>query len=306
MTEQMTPPADPGPAEPGNPTDPAPAALVPPPMPPMPPQPPVVHAPRVPGPRPPRRVLRAVARWTAAVVVFAGLGSGVTYGISSMERSDVPGLATRDDGRWDYPRLSLPALPSGSPRPFTQGNTAEIHHADLRELLLPAPAGATPDKELAGGWVSTELYVSEYAEDQDQRAGLRLALRDYAVRHIAARGWTMPDGTSSRIYLLRFQSGGFAQAFKDMEIESGADAGAPLVGAPTTEIDADWSEFARDAVEGTTTEVFAEPAPYDGTQVRQAYVVAGDTLALIVHEKKGGAPAVPFRQTVILQNQLLG
>ncbi|PVE08227.1 hypothetical protein [Streptomyces scopuliridis] len=290
MTEQS-----PGPAEPG------PAVLVPPPLPPMPPQPPVVH---IPAPRPPRRVLRAVARWTAAVVVFAGLGTGAAYGISSMERSDVPGLATRDDGRWDYPRLSLPALPSGSPRPFTPGNTAEIHHADLRELLLPAPAGATGDKKLAGGWVSTEQYVSEYAEDR--RAGLRPALRDYAVRHIAARGWTMPDGTSSRVYLLRFQSGAFAQAFKDMEIESGADAGAPLVRAPTTEIDEGWSEFARDAVEGTSAELFVEPAPYDGTQVRQAYVVAGDTLALIVHEKKGGAPAVPFRQTVILQNQLLG
>ncbi|MFJ9032081.1 hypothetical protein ACIRQP_26865 [Streptomyces sp. NPDC102274] len=250
-----------------------------------------------------RRRRRGRTTLLIAAAAVLGIVAG-TYGIGSMERTDVPGLATRDDGRWDYPRLSLPALPAGSPRPFTRGNAGEIHYADLRELLLPAPAGATADKKLAGGWVSTEQYVSEYAEDQ--RAGLRLALRDYAVRHIAARGWTMPDGTSSRIYLLRFQSVAFAQEFKDMEIDSGADAGAPLVGAPTTEIDAGWSELARDAVKGTTTEVFVEPAPYDGTQVRQAYVVAGDALALIVHEKKGGAPVAPFRQTAILQNQLLG
>ncbi|MFE4371550.1 hypothetical protein ACFRMN_25545 [Streptomyces sp. NPDC056835] len=274
---------------------------MPPQPPPQPPQPPVVHTP---APRPPRRVLRAVARWTAAAVVFAGLGTGAAYGISSMERTDVPGLATQDDGRWDYPRLSLPALPAGSPRPFTEGNTGEIHYTDPRELLLPAPAGASADKKLTGGWVSTEQYASEYAEDR--RAGLRQALRDQAVRHIAARGWTMPDGTSSRVYLLRFQSAASAQEFKDAEIGSGADGGVPLVGAPTTDIDEGWSDSLASAVENTSAELFLEPAPYGGTQIRQAYVVAGDILALIVHEKKGGAAAVPFRQTVILQNQLLG
>ncbi|MGW6602673.1 hypothetical protein [Streptomyces sp. NPDC055036] len=305
MTEQITPPTEPGPEklslEKPGPAEPGPGSLVPPPLPPMPPQPPVVGTP---APRPPRRVLRAVARWTAAAVVFAGLGTGAAYGIGSMERTDVPGLATRDDGRWDFPRLSLPALPAGSPRPFTEGNVGEIHYADPRELLLPAPAGATADKKLAGGWVSTEQYTSEYAEDR--RAVLRLALRDQAVRHIAARGWTMPDGTSSRVYLLRFQSVASAQDFKDMEIGAGTRGGVPLVGAPTTEIDEGWSDSAAEAVAGTTVEPFIEPAPYDGTQTRQAYVVAGDILALIVHEKKGGAAAVPFHQTVILQNQLLG
>lgn len=96
--------------------------------------------------RPPRRVLRAVARWTAAALAFGVLGTGTAFGIASMERTDVPGLATEGDGRWDYPELTLPALPAGSPRPFSPGNPAEIHHADLRELLLPAPRERSPTR----------------------------------------------------------------------------------------------------------------------------------------------------------------
>ncbi|SCF70853.1 MULTISPECIES: hypothetical protein, partial [unclassified Streptomyces] len=265
--------------------------------PPMPTQPPVM-----PAGRSSRRVLRAVGRWAAAVAVFAGLGTGAAFGISGMDRTDVPGLATRDDGRWEYPRLALPALPAGAPRPYTDANKAEIHHADLRELLLPAPAGATADKKLTGGWVSVERYLSEYAPEE--RADLRITLRDYAVRHVAARGWTMPDGTTSRVYLLQFPSVAFALTYEATEIGDGLTAGVPLAAAPETELDEGWAE--DDIVPNTLSKVYAEPKPYGPTQVRQAYVLAGDTLALIVHEKKGGAVAVPFRQTVMLQNQLLG
>ncbi|MFD5783151.1 hypothetical protein [Streptomyces sp. NPDC126933] len=330
MTEQTTPPAEPTPAPAPTPTPapeptPVPAASA---VPPPPEQPPAMpsampssdnpwqappaglpHAPLQPPlmpqqPRPPRRVLRAVARWTVAVLVCGGLGAGTAYGISAMERTDVPGLATQSDGRWEYPRLSLPALPAGSPRPFTEGNAAEIHHADLRELLLPAPAGATADKKLTGGWVSTDQYLSEYAEDR--RSDLRQGLRDEAVRHIAARGWTMPDGTTSRVYLLRFQSVALAEDFKDRGILAGLTAGAPLAGAPTTELDESWPASSSGGVPETSTYVFTEPKPYGATQVRQAYVLAGDTLALVVHEKKGGASRVAFHQTLTLQNQLLG
>ncbi|BAU84918.1 membrane protein [Streptomyces laurentii] len=35
-------------------------------------------------------------------------------------------------------------------------------------------------------------------------------------------------------------------------------------------------------------------------------VQAGDTLALVVQSRKAGVETVPFRQTVILQTQLLG
>ncbi|MGW1407943.1 hypothetical protein [Streptomyces sp. NPDC002403] len=238
---------------------------------------PVPQAPEplpAPDPKPPRRVLRAVARWTVAALVLGGFGAGTAFGITSMERTDVPGLATESDGRWDYPELSLPALPAGSPRPYSDGNVAEIHHADLRRLLLPAPAGATADKKLDGGWVSTELYLSEYAKGG--RSGIAQTLKDSAPRHVAARGWTMPDGTSTRIYLVRFNSTAFAQSFLDSITVSGSPV--PLAGAPETVLDEGWSGGGK--VEGTSSYVYDEAKPYGEARVRQGYVVAGDTLAL--------------------------
>lgn len=268
-------------------------------MPLLPPPPP----PPLAAPRPPRRILRAVARWTVAVLVLGGVGAGTAYEITAMERTDVPGLSTEDDGRWDYPRLSLPALPPGKPRPFDEDNTAEIHHADLRDLLLPAPAGATAEKTLTGGWVSTQRFVSEY--EKNFRADITTTLRDGALRHITARGWTMPDGTSSRVYLLQFNSTAFAWAFRD-NCSIGATAGHPLAGVADTDPDVSWSADGK--VADTSSYVFSETKPYGPAQVRQAYLVAGDTVALIVQSREGsgGTPRVPFHQTVILQNQLLG
>ncbi|MFE3599855.1 hypothetical protein [Streptomyces sp. NPDC059142] len=255
------------------------------------------------APRPPRRALRAVGRWAVAVAVFAGLGTGAAYGVSGMERTDLPGLSTRGDGRWDYPRLTLPALPSGSPRPFNPENAGEIHHADLRALLLRAPAGATPDKELTGGWVSTERYLSEYTAEQ--RDALTVLLDDFAVRHIAARGWTMPDGTVSRIYLLRFPSSGLASGFK-LGVLLGSGVGGTVAAAPGAEPDPSWPEPPPGSGMLVGSDVYAEPEPYGPTQARHAYVAAGDTIGLVVHERKGGTPVVPFHQTVVLQGQLLG
>ncbi|MGW6203504.1 hypothetical protein ACWF9B_07650 [Streptomyces sp. NPDC055089] len=271
----------------------------PPPMPELPLTPPMPST----SPRPPRRILRAVARWTVAVLVLGGVGAGTAYEITAMERTDVPGLATESDGRWDYPQLSLPALPTGKPRPFNEDNTAEIHYADLRALLLPAPDGATVDKKLAGGWVSTRQFVSEYEEEN--RNDIAATLRDGGLRHVAARGWTMPDGTSSRVYLLRFNSTAFAQTFLD-DRYIGGSAGDPLAGAPDPDLDESWAGDGK--VAGTRSYVFAEAKPFGAAQVRQSYLAAGDTVALIVQSRKGsgGTPRVPFHQTVILQNQMLG
>ncbi|MFI1400116.1 hypothetical protein [Streptomyces sp. NPDC020681] len=251
-----------------------------------------------------RRVLRAVARWTAAVLVCGGLGTGTAFGIASMERTDVPGLATESDGRWDYPSLTLPALPAGSPRPYTIGNEYEIHHADLRKLLLPAPAGATPDKKLNGGWVTSAQYVSEYGKDH--RSALQQALADFAVRHIAARGWVMPDGTTCRVYLLQFNSADMAGQFKSAEIGTGLSPDALLMSAPgESAIDEGWeSETPADGQSALS--LYTEVKPFGPEHTRHAYIAAGDTMALIVQSKKGTAAAVPFHQTVVLQNQLLG
>ncbi|MGX1301826.1 hypothetical protein RKD35_003314 [Streptomyces albogriseolus] len=158
-----------------------------------------------------RRGLRAALRWSAAVVVFAVAAAGTAYGITRMERTDVPGLATESDGRWDYPPLTKPPLPSGSPGPQAESNPAGTHHADLRALLLPAPKGAKENRALRGaqGWLPADVFLKEIAEKED-RDEFRQRLVDWGLRHIAARGWTTEDGTRTRIYLLRFDTAAVA------------------------------------------------------------------------------------------------
>ncbi|MET9495773.1 hypothetical protein [Streptomyces sp. NPDC006552] len=249
-----------------------------------------------------RRVLRAALRWTAAVVVFAVAGAGTAYEVTRQTRGDLPGLATRGDGRWEYPAPVKPPLPKGAPAAFAEGNTREEHFADLRELVLPAPKGATEDKELAGkdGWLPTATYLKAY--EKDARADLALFLNENGLRHVAARGWTMPDGTRTRIYLLRFNTGAFARAFA----ANTAGNAAALVGAPYTEDDVSWTGDIGTPVQYTKLSVYEEVRPYGAERVRQAYIEAGDVIALVVQSGKGGTPKVPFRQTVVLQNQLLG
>ncbi len=49
-----------------------------------------------------------------------------------------------------------------------------------------------------------------------------------------------------------------------------------------------------------------EAQPYGAEHDRQAYLAAGDVLAVVLQSREGTAHAVPFRQTVVLQSQLLG
>ncbi|MFK4145743.1 hypothetical protein [Streptomyces sp. NPDC004065] len=257
-----------------------------------------------PAPGKDRRLLRAVLRWTAAVTVFAAFGAGTAYGITSMERTDVPGLATEPDGRWDYPVLTRPPLPSGSPGPFAEGNRAGAHYADLRALVLPAPRGAREDKALRGsdGWLATRDFLAEYSDRKD-RAELGQRFADSGLRHIAARGWTTEDGTRTRVYLLQF---GTAEVADQMQYEAGGanTADRPVRGAQVSRLDASFPLAAK--VENVSRYIYGESRPYGEEQVRHAYLLAGDVLAMIVQSREGAVAAVPFQQTVTLQSELLG
>ncbi|MFE5657904.1 hypothetical protein ACFQ9H_17170 [Streptomyces sp. NPDC056517] len=248
-----------------------------------------------------RPLLWGIARWTAAVLVLGGVGAGTAMGITAMERTDVPGLATESDGRWDYPKLTLPALPADAPRPWTEGNDAEIHHADLRQLLLPAPAGATVDPKLKGGWTGLDSYLALLAEKD--RGEVKQYMAESALRHIAARGWTMPDGTTTRIHLLRFSSVAFSEAFKDGVTREISQSSRLPLGVDTAEIDTSTQDV---AVQYLSVYSYAEAEPYGPQQTRWSYIQAGDTFAVITQTRKGGVPTVPFQQTVTLQAQLLG
>ncbi|WP_030044489.1 hypothetical protein, partial [Streptomyces resistomycificus] len=204
----------------------------------------------------------------------------------------------------DYPRLTKPPLPSGSPEPFAEANKAGAHHADLRALVLPAPAGATEDKALRGqdGWLATKDFLAAYEKDEREEFGQELV--DNGLRHIAARGWTTEDGTRTRIYLLHFGTAAVVDEVFSTDIAPYDSPGRVLRGAGASVFDEDFPEAAR--IDDVQRSVYAEAKPYGAEQVRQAYLAAGDVLAVIVQSRAGTAKAVPFRQTVTLQSQLLG
>ncbi|MEU0680923.1 MULTISPECIES: hypothetical protein [Streptomyces] len=252
-----------------------------------------------------RRGLRVALRWSAAVVVFAVAAAGTAYGITRMERTDVPGLATESDGRWDYPPLTKPPLPSGSPGPQAESNPAGTHHADLRALLLPAPKGTKENRALRGaqGWLPADVFLKEIAEKED-RDEFRQRLVDWGLRHIAARGWTTEDGTRTRIYLLRFDTAAVADDRFHGVLFPYSGPAHRVTGTENTVGDETFPEAAT--VAGVQRTVYDEAEPRGAEHDRQAYLVSGDVLAVVLQSRKGTAHAVPFRQTVVLQSQLLG
>ncbi|MQS13086.1 hypothetical protein F7Q99_12515 [Streptomyces kaniharaensis] len=154
MTDHATPqdnagtPAEapaPAPAE-------APATPAAPPLPPtvdlLPPPPVIPETPEEREARLARRTRRrkAAVRWATATLVFALTGTGAALAVTAPERTDIPGLATKSDGRYTFPALALPPLPSGKSAPDGKGATAakdkNRHYADLRYLLLPTPREA--------------------------------------------------------------------------------------------------------------------------------------------------------------------
>ncbi|MGI5403960.1 hypothetical protein ACQEVG_31810 [Streptomyces sp. CA-135486] len=115
----------------------------------------------------------------------------------------------------------------------------------------------------------------------------------------------LPDATSTRIYLVRFRSGAFARAFNINHLGGDLNATLPVNGVEDT-APMDESYPSEATVPSTEHVLYDEAAPRGPLHVRHAYITAGDTIALIIQSKKGTAAAVPFHQTVVLQNQLLG
>lgn len=249
-----------------------------------------------------RRRTRAVLRWAAVVAVFALTGTGTAYGISRADRADLPGLATRTDGRWEYPALVRPPLPSGSPGPLAAANKAGTHYADLRALRLPAPKNATVDKTLSGtdGWLPVKDFLAAQY-DGSERHQMGQELTDLGLRHVTSRGWTTPDGTRTRIDLLQFATAEVAEQSQGSFV-SFAVPRHPLRGAPAFEPEG-FPEAAR--LDEVWLAAFAEAKPYGKEQTRVAYASAGDTVAMVTQSRPGGAAAVPFWQTVTLQSELL-
>ncbi|MFD9338949.1 hypothetical protein ACFWBF_31850 [Streptomyces sp. NPDC060028] len=276
---------------------------------------PSASEPDAPRARKDRRKLYAALRWTAAFIAFAATGTAVTYGVAHAERTDIPVLSTRSDGRWTYPKLVKPNLPPGAPLPESASNSDHTHYAKLSQLLLPMPTGAEPDKEFRAdtdGVVTADAFLEEYAPDA--RPKLKEGFDHEGLRQIIGRGWSMPDGTRTRIYLLRFHSSGFVDTFR------GCGVNVQLKGVPVIEQDLSWSKAKASQPgslgaggfqgSGTLSEsrasVYQEVQPAGDEQVKLGCLQSGDIQAVILQTRTGEVATIPFHQTVILQNQLLG
>ncbi|MFB7662826.1 hypothetical protein ACFC1R_02625 [Kitasatospora sp. NPDC056138] len=90
--------------------------------------------------RNPRRP--SALRWGAAALLLLLSGTTTAVAVMARPRTDIPGLRTASDGRYVFPALTLPPLPSGRPAPGADPANRR-HYADLRLLLLPAPEGAS-------------------------------------------------------------------------------------------------------------------------------------------------------------------
>ncbi|MFD5575285.1 hypothetical protein [Streptomyces cadmiisoli] len=267
-----------------------------------------------PAPPKDRRRLFAALRWTAAVAVFAAVGTGVAYGITQPERTDIPGLSTEDDGRWTFPELSQPALPAGAPVPQGPDNKDGTHYAKLNGLLLPAPVGARADDTVKAdkdGVVSVDGFLEEYTSEAREK--LKQSLEWDGLRQITGRGWTTADGTRTHVYLLRFHSSGFVDAFK------GCDSNAQLNGVSALDLDDVWSKAKNTQMNSTTLD-FPGAANFDGTelsvyqevkpflgeeQTKVGCLRTGDVLGMVIQTRKGEVAPLTFHQSVILQSQLL-
>ncbi|MFE6866198.1 hypothetical protein ACFVFS_06545 [Kitasatospora sp. NPDC057692] len=275
---------------------------------------------------------KAALRWGAAAVVCALAGTGSALAVTAPERTDLPGLATKGDGRYTFPPLVLPPLPSGKAAPKENKSR---HAADLRGLLLPVPkeaggslvpaafpppaatpsastsVGATasatssaspavsPSTGATPGAVADPIVCDAFADAQKDPAAVRSVLFQNACRAAAVREWTADDGTRTQIRLLAFGSSFEGRsAFTGLR-DNAAPKDVPELAAFTPP---DW-----DTVFDVNFAVFvARPsAPGAESTVRLAYLSAGDLVGVVTMTNPKGVPAAAFRQVATLQSDLL-
>lgn len=159
--------------------------------------------------------------------------------------------------------------------------------------------------------MSADAFLEEYAPDAREK--LKQSLEWDGLRQITGRGWTMPDGTRTHVYLLRFHASGFVDAFK------GCDTNARLNGVSALELDDVWTgvkttqsaivplRFPGSGMAGQSeVSVYQEVKPVLGDeQTKVGCLQSGDVLGMVIQTRKGEVAPVPFHQTVILQSQLL-
>ena len=241
-----------------------------------------------PSPSPKRRF---PWRWVGAVVTMLAVGTGCAFAVTVPQRTEIPGLKTASDGRYDFAPLVLPTLAPGQSDPGSAANTGQQHISDIRKLLLSPPKGAVLDHSLPG----TARWVSKSAT---------LALLDDATateqfgtdgwRHTAGVAWKTPDGAETKIWLLQFID---APAVGDANYANifGSFGGGGLSetqSTPTTIVLANASADYTRVVKGSTATWYAEVSVYD-------------TEFLIEFTAPTSVGITPFAQEINLQVEML-
>ena len=187
-----------------------PAILSVPPVPSVPTTPAIAEVPAAPlpptvspwAPPKPQRKRKFPWRWVGAVVTMLAVGTGCAFAVMAPQRTELPGLKTAADGRYDFAPLVLPTLAPGQSDPNATANQGQQHISDIRKLLLSPPKGAVLDRSLPGstGWVSKAATLalisgSSSAPEQFVTDGWR---------HTAGIAWKTPDGATTQIWLVQF------------------------------------------------------------------------------------------------------
>ncbi|WP_329496747.1 hypothetical protein [Kitasatospora herbaricolor] len=273
-----------------------------------------------------RRRRRTLVRRGAAALVLLIAGTASAYAVTAPDRTDIPGLATPKDGRYTFPVLALPPLPSGKPAPGAPG--AELRHeADLRRLVLPAPeeaigpagggsashtappsatasapgtaaasTAAAPAGPAPAQWAVCEDLAAELAEAQT----LKSDLMANACRAGVVREWTAKDGTKTRIRLLRFGSREEAS-----NVSNSLWLTSELKGVGKLELEKDAKGLPTTIGVGAQLRHNGDEKTGKPDTTRAGYLLAGDVLGLIVMTNPAGVPQPAFHQVVLLQSDLL-
>ena len=240
----------------------------------------------------PRRKRAFPWRWLGAVVTMLAVGAGCAFAVMAPQRTQLPGLKTASDGRYNFAPLVLPTLAPGQSDPSSPANAGQQHISDIRKLLLSPPEGASPDHSLPGasGWVTNSATIALLNAPTAGGPTVAEQLGIDGWRHTAGVAWKTPDGADTKIWLLQF-----------IDSEAAGDANGLFANSD-------------DSSQTTTEESFTGPG---NATVDYSHVVKGstatwygqtdiyDTEILVKFTAPASVGITPFQQELDLQIELL-
>ncbi|MFD0637992.1 hypothetical protein ACFQ9X_47010 [Catenulispora yoronensis] len=241
----------------------------------------------------PKRWPRLLLRYASALVVAGAVGAGTAYAVTIPRRTDVPFLATPNDGRYVFPVIAKPAPPAGKLAPGDEKNAQQTHFGDLRRYLIAAPKGAVAVEE---GWEKS----SEFTDDI-LNAAIVGQLYDAGLQRIARRGWTAADGQHTVVELLQFPDHQAAYA-----VEKELAMGAPRKFGKAEDV---VPTFTVPVLGDTTEEIavrrFDTVDGLPGQMGRRAVFRNGDLLVVVTATAPVKVTDVAIDQVLTLQAEML-